>query len=98
MLTLVLAHGHAVHLVEQNVGSHQNRVGEQTHGGILSTLLLGLVLELGHSGRLTKAGEAVQNPCQLGVLGHVRLYEQRGAGRVNARGDILRRGQAGTLT
>ena len=45
----VLAHGHAVHLVEQDVGSHQNRVGEQAHGGVLGALLLGLVLELGHT-------------------------------------------------
>ena len=98
VLTLILAHGHAVHLVEQDVGSHQNRVGEQAHGGVLGALLLGFVLELGHTGRLAKAGEAVQNPRQLGVLGHVRLHEQRGAGRVNAGGDVLRRGQAGTLT
>ena len=98
MLTLILTHGHAVHLVEQDVGSHQNRVGEQTHGGVLSALLLGLVLELGHAGRLAKAGKAVQNPRELCVLGNVRLHEQRGAGRVNAGGDVLRRSQAGALT
>ena len=75
---MILAYRDASGAMLQNVGSHQNRVGEQTHGGVLSALLLGLVLELGHTGRLTKAGEAVQNPRQLGVLGHVRLHKQRG--------------------
>ena len=36
-------------------------------------MLLGLILELGHAGQLTEAREAVEQPCQLGVLLDVGL-------------------------
>ena len=72
MLLLVDAHGDHVGLVEQNVGGHQDGVGEEARVDVVG-VLLGLILELGHAGQLAKAREAVEEPCQLGVLLDVGL-------------------------
>src|SRR3712207_8890121 len=40
---------------------------------------LALVLELGHPAGLAEAGEALHDPGQLHVLGHVALHEQGAA-------------------
>ena len=48
MLALVLADGHLVRLVEQDVGGLQHRIGEQADRRTVAALPLRLVLELRH--------------------------------------------------
>ena len=74
VLALVVAHRHLVGVVQEDVGRLQRRVGEQPGGD--EVLPLGLVLELRHAPQLPEAGDALQDPGQLGVLGHVALDEQ----------------------
>ena len=57
MLALVLAYGHQVRLVEQDVRRHEHRVGEEAGGDVVG-VLLGLLLELGHAAELTELGAA----------------------------------------
>ncbi len=97
MLALVLPHGHAVGLVDEDVGRLEHRVGEEPHrdGGLL--LLGRLVLELGHPPELAEGGQAAEDPRELGVLGHVGLGEERGPIGVDSRrdqdgGQVQRRG------
>lgn len=97
VLALVLADGDLVGLVQQDVGDHQHRVGEQADGGAVVALLGGLVLELRHPGGLAEAGDAVHQPAELGVLGDVALHEQGAAVRVEAGREELGGGDAGVL-
>ena len=90
VLALVLPHRHPVRLVEQDVRGHQHRIGEQADGGALGAQLGRLVLELGHPLRLPEAGQAAEDPRQLGVFGYVRLQEHHRALGVHASGDHLR--------
>ena len=77
VLALVVAHGHPVGVVEEDVGGHQRRVGEQP--GRHELLPVGLLLELRHAAQLAEAGRALHQPGQLGVLGDVALDEQGAA-------------------
>ena len=93
VLALVVADGNALALVEQHVGRHQHRIGEQADADRLAAL--GLGLELGHPRHLAGRRDAGQDPGQLGVLAHVRLDEQRRAVGVDAgceqqRGEVER--------
>ena len=72
VLLLVDAHGDYIGLVEQDVGGHQHGISEESGINVVG-VLLGLILELGHAGELTEAGEAVEQPCQLGMLLDVGL-------------------------
>ena len=90
VLALVLAHGDTVRLVEEDVRGLQDRVGEQADAGLVRALFVGLVLELGHPGRLAESRDAVQDPGQLGVLRHLGLDEQRALFDVDAAGNVLR--------
>jgi hypothetical protein len=71
VLFLVLADRHMGGAVEQDVGSHQARIGEQAERGVLA-VLAGLVLELRHAVHPADAGDAVEDPGQLGVLHDAR--------------------------
>jgi hypothetical protein len=71
MLALVLPDRDVLRPVEQDVGRLQDRVGEQPDGGALGTTLDRLVLELGHPAGLTEAGQAVEDPGELCVGGHL---------------------------
>ena len=83
VLALVVADRHEVGLVQQDVGRHQHRVGEQARAGrIPRRPLPDLVLELGHAGKLAHAGGALEEPGQLGMLMDVALDEQRATLRV----------------
>ncbi|GAA3221601.1 hypothetical protein GCM10020256_28470 [Streptomyces thermocoprophilus] len=95
MLTLVLADGDLVRLVQQDVRDLEDRVREQADGGAVGALPGGLVLELGHPGRLAEAGEAVHDPGELGVLGDVALDEERAPLRVEPGREELGGGEAG---
>jgi hypothetical protein len=85
MLVLVVADGHLVDVVHEHVGGHQHRIGEQAepHRAVTGRLLL----ELDHAGRLAEAGHAFQQVVQLGVLGHLRVGDDRGTRRVDAGGE-----------
>ena len=89
VLALILAHRHEVRRVEQDVRGHKHRVGEKPDGGAVGTAFLGLVLKLRHARGLTEAGQALQDPSQLGVGWHLRLDEERRALRVDAQRDEL---------
>ena len=75
VLHLVLAHRHHVGIVDQDVGRHQHRIGEQAGVGRqpLGLLVLVGVAPLQQAHR--RAGH--QQPAQFGDLGHVGLHEQR---------------------
>ncbi len=79
MLALIVAYRHPVGVVEQDVGRHENRVGEQTGAGRFLSALGRLVLELGHAPQFAEARRAFQHPRQLGVSRDVALDEE-GAG------------------
>jgi hypothetical protein len=92
VLALVLTDRHVVRAVEQDVGGLQDRVGEQADARGPLPLLGRLVLELRHPSGLAEAGQALQHPRQLRVLGHLALHEDRAARRVDAHRQQLRRG------
>lgn len=89
MLALVFAHGYAVRLIEQDVCSLQDGVGEQADACVVRALLLCLVFELRHAAGFTHARDAVQYPSKLGVLGDLRLHEQCALLHVHATGNVL---------
>ena len=88
MLALILADRHLVGVVEQNVGRHQDRVGQQRDPDLF--LAAGLLLELDHALGLAIARGALQQVVQLGVLGHMRLHHEQARVRIGARGQQQR--------
>ena len=88
MLALILAHRHQIRLVQQDVGGHQHRIGEQARRDVVG-VLGGLGLELGHAAQLAELGVAAQDPAQLRVLGHVALDKHDVLLGIQAAGDIL---------
>ena len=84
VLPLVFAHGHDFRPVEENVGGHEHGVGVEPGGGAVGALFGGFILELGHAAGLAEAGEAGEDPRELGVFRHVGLHEEGGFIRVDA--------------
>ena len=80
-----------VSLVDQDVGGHQHRIGEQPDTRGFGTEAGDLVLELGHPVGLAETGDTAEDPGQLGMFGHVRLDEESGLRRVDTGGKELRR-------
>ena len=74
VLFLILADRHVGGAIDQNVGRHQRRIGVEADRGVLA-ILAGLFLELGHAVEPAEAGDAVEHPGQLGVLGDLALVE-----------------------
>ena len=93
VLALVVAHRDRVGVVEEDVGRHQARVGEQA--GPDRLLALPLVLELGHPAQLADGGGALEQPGEPGVLGHVALDEEGAALGVEADGQQVEGGVEG---
>ena len=58
-------------------------------------MFLGLVFELRHTTRFTKAGDGVQDPSKLRMGWHVRLDEQGGLVWVNSARNVLSGGLSG---
>ena len=85
VLHLVLADGHDRGLVEEDVGAHEHRVGEEP--GRDEVLALALVLELRHAAEIAHRSDGGEVPGELGVLAHVALDEQRRLLGVDAAGD-----------
>ena len=86
VLFLVLAHRHVGGAIDQNIGRHQRRIGVETDRGILA-VLAGLLLELGHPVEPAESGDAIEDPGELGVLGHLALVEDDVFCRIDAAGD-----------
>ena len=84
VLALVVADGDAVGVVQEDVGRHQGRVGEQAGGDELAGVARGLVLELRHALQLADARGALEQPVELGVLGDMALHEDRAHVRVES--------------
>lgn len=91
MLPLIVAHGHLLGVVEQDVGGLKRRVGEQSGGDEFGFATGGLVLELGHSAEFAVADETLHHPSQLVVFRHMGLHEDRGDVRVESDGKEDRR-------
>ena len=85
---LVLPDRHEGGAIHQDVGALQQRVAQEAVGGeVLLLQLLLLVLVARHALEPAQRGDHGQQQVQLGVLGHVRLDEQRGDARVQAGGE-----------
>ena len=95
VLALVVAHGHLVGVVGEDVGRLQDRIVE--HPDAHRLLAGGLLLELGHPAQLAERGDAVQYPGELGVGRHVALDEECAAGRVEPGGEEDRGRTAGPV-
>ena len=74
MLFLVLPYRDEIGLVQKNVRSHQDRIGEKADTGTFS-IALTFVLELSHSLKFAHPGVAGEHPGQFGVFRDVRLDE-----------------------
>ena len=86
MLLLVLADRHMGRAIDQDVGGHQRRIGEQADRDVLA-ILAGLFLELRHAVEPAHAGDAIEHPGELGVLGDLALVEDDVLLRIDAAGD-----------
>ena len=90
VLTLVVAHRHRRGVVEEDVGRHEDGIGEEPDPDGL--LALPLVLELGHAPQLAHRRRALEQPGEPGVLGHLALDEERGPVGVEADGEQVESG------
>ena len=98
VLALVVADGHLVGVVQQDVGGLQCRVGEQPARDEPAGALGGLLLELDHPRQLADADVALHQPRQLRVLDDVALHEHRGHVGVEADAEERRRQLQRALT
>ena len=89
MLLLVLADRHVGRAIDQNVGGHQARIGVKADRCVLA-VLAGLLLELRHAVEPAHAGDAIEHPGELGVLGDLALVEDDVLLRIDAAGDESR--------
>ena len=89
MLLLILADRHVRCAIDQDVGRHQRRIGIEADRGILA-VLAGFFLELRHPVEPAEAGDAIEDPGELGVLGHLALVEHDVLCRIDAAGDERR--------
>ncbi len=95
MLLLVVANGHGVRAVGQNVGGHQHGIDVEPDACVLA-VLASLFLELGHAVEPADPRYAVQNPSQLRMRADLALIEDdvlRGidARRNKGRSNLARR-------
>ena len=82
VLKLVLAHGHVVRIVQQDVGGHQHRVGEEARVHVLQTVRL--VFETMRQGEAGVGEEAAQVPGKFSHLGYVALAVEDRTGNIQA--------------
>src|ERR1035437_4593597 len=85
VLDLVFAHGNEVRVVEQDVRRLQDGVIEDPRHHLL--LLRRLLLERNLPLELAERRDRVENPRELGMLGHLRLDEQGRLRRVDPGGE-----------
>ena len=87
MLLLIFADRNQIGLIEQYIRGHQHRIIEEADEDVLF-LLAGLIFELRHAFQLGHARDAVKQPRQLSVRGHIRLHKHGRNIRINANGKI----------
>ena len=75
VLLLVVADGHVRAAIGEDIGSHQHRIGIEPDGRILA-ILAGLLLELRHAVEPAEPRHAIEDPGELGMLGHLALIEE----------------------
>jgi hypothetical protein len=86
VLQLIVADRHVGRAVDEDVGGHEHRVGEEADVDVV-LLPRRLVLELGHAAELAELGRAVQDPGELAVLRHRRLAEEERLVRIDPAGE-----------
>ena len=89
MLLLILADRHQIALVDQNVRSHQHRIGKKSVVGrkTLGDLVLVAVRPFEQSDR----SDVVQNPGELTHLRHIRLAEQKRLFSIDPASEVVQR-------
>ena len=92
MLLLVAPHRHDVAVVNQNIGRHQDRIGEKSgrRGQAARDFVLVGMGAFQQSHRRDRA----QDPGQLRHLRHIGLAEERGALRIESAGEEIERDPA----
>ena len=88
VLQLVLAHGHIVRLVLQDVGCHEHGVGEQAGVDVVGVLAC-LVLEGDGLLQLAQIGMHIEQGVELAGLRHVALHIDHALLRVHAGSQIF---------
>ena len=91
MLFLIYAHRNKVCLIEQDIRCHQRRICEQSCVYVVG-VLLGLILELRHSGKFSELCVAVQDPRKLCMSMYMALDKERAFFGINAAGKQQRIG------
>ena len=89
MLNLILANGHLVGAIQQNVRRLEHRIVQDPGGDAL--LSLRLLLELRLPFELPERRDGIENPRQLGMFRHLRLHVQRRDVGIDARGEQRQR-------
>ena len=74
MLPLIVAHGHHIRVIKEDIRRHQDRIGEKPDVDVIG-VAGGLILELRHAGGFAELRIAVEDPRELGVLLDVALQE-----------------------
>ena len=85
MLALIVADRNAVRVVQENVGGHERRIGEQSGGHEIG--VVALVLELRHASQFTECGGAFEDPRKFRMFGDMALDEQGGLRRIDSDGE-----------
>mmetsp|Transcript_16286 Transcript_16286/g.25528 ORF Transcript_16286/g.25528 Transcript_16286/m.25528 type:complete len:337 (+) Transcript_16286:267-1277(+) len=75
VLALILADRDAIGLVEEDVGCHEDGVGEEADSHGFGACLFGLVFELDHAFEPVHGRGAVEEPGEFGMSRDVGLYE-----------------------
>ena len=79
MRRLVLADGHILRLVQQNVGRHQQRIAEKAVGGqILAGQILLHLLVAGHALEPAERSDHAEQQLQFGMLQNMALQKEHG--------------------
>jgi len=86
VLVLVGTNGNKVSLIKQDIGRHQNGISKQTCVYVIG-ILCRLILELGHSRKLSELGKAVERPHKLCVMRVLALNEYDAALGVDTAGE-----------
>ena len=89
VLALIVADWHPLGVVQEDVGRHEDRIGEQPDPDVF--LATPLVLELGHPAELAHGRRALQEPREPGVLGYLALDEDGAQRRVQSGGQEVHR-------
>ena len=85
VLLLVVADRNVGRPIDENIGRHQDGIVVKPDRGVLPVLAR-LLLELDHAVEPAEAGDAIEDPGELGVFGHPALVEDDIGLRIDAAG------------